>query len=143
MLTHPLTLIGLSDGGAHCGLICDASMPTYLLTHWARDRSRGAGIPLEQVVKLQTSDTARVYGLRDRGLIAPGMKADINLIDFEGLALHAPEMVFDLPAGGRRLVQRADGYRATLCSGEVIFENGEPTGALPGKLVRGGPSAPG
>jgi N-acyl-D-aspartate/D-glutamate deacylase len=143
MLTHPLTLIGLSDGGAHCGLICDASMPTYLLTHWARDRSRGAGIPLEQVVKLQTSDTARVYGLRDRGLIEPGMKADINLIDFEGLALHAPEMVFDLPAGGRRLVQRADGYRATLCSGEVIFENGEPTGALPGKLVRGGPSAPG
>jgi N-acyl-D-aspartate/D-glutamate deacylase len=143
MLTHPRTLIGLSDGGAHCGLICDASMPTYLLTHWARDRSRGAGIPLEQVVKLQTSDTARVYGLRDRGLIEPGMKADINLIDFEGLALHAPEMVFDLPAGGRRLVQRADGYRATLCSGEVIFENGEPTGALPGKLVRGGPSAPG
>jgi N-acyl-D-amino-acid deacylase len=141
MLTHPRSVIGLSDGGAHCGLICDASMPTYLLTHWARDRSRGPGIPLEQVVKLQTSDTARVYGLRDRGLVAPGMKADLNLIDFDGLALHAPEMVFDLPAGGRRLVQRADGYRATLCSGEVIFENGEPTGALPGKLVRGGPSA--
>jgi N-acyl-D-amino-acid deacylase len=141
MLTHPRSVIGLSDGGAHCGLICDASMPTYLLTHWARDRSRGPGIPLEQVVKLQTSDTARVYGLRDRGLVAPGMKADLNLIDFDGLVLHAPEMVFDLPAGGRRLVQRADGYRATLCSGEVIFENGEPTGALPGKLVRGGPSA--
>jgi N-acyl-D-aspartate/D-glutamate deacylase len=141
MLTHPRSLIGLSDGGAHCGLICDASMPTYLLTHWARDRSRGPGIPLEQVVKLQTSDTARVYGFRDRGLVAPGMKADLNLIDFEGLVLHAPEMVFDLPAGGRRLVQRADGYRATLCGGEVILENGEPTGALPGKLIRGGPSA--
>jgi N-acyl-D-amino-acid deacylase len=142
MLTSENTMIGLSDGGAHCGLICDCSMPTYLLTHWARDRSRGEGIPLEQVVKKQTSDTAKVYGFEDRGVLAPGMKADLNVIDFEGLHLHAPEMVFDLPAGGRRLIQKADGYRATICSGEVIFENGEPTGALPGKLVRGPQPAP-
>ena len=143
MLVHPRTMIGLSDGGAHCGLICDCSMPTYLLTHWARDRSRGEGIPLEAVVKLQTKDTAEVYGFGDRGVIAPGMKADINVIDFDGLTLHAPEMVHDLPAGGRRLIQRVDGYRATICSGEVIFENGEPTGAMPGKLVRGPQPNPG
>ncbi len=142
MLVHESTMIGLSDGGAHCGLICDCSMPTYLLTHWARDRSRGEGIPLEQVVKKQTSETAAHYGFLDRGVLAPGMKADLNVIDFEGLKLHAPEMVFDLPAGGRRLIQKVDGYRATVCSGEVIFENGEPTGALPGKLVRGPQPAP-
>ncbi len=142
MLVHESTMIGLSDGGAHCGLICDCSMPTYLLTHWARDRSRGEGIPLEQVVKKQTSETAAHYGFLDRGVLAPGMKADLNVIDFEGLKLHPPEMVFDLPAGGRRLIQKVDGYRATLCSGEVIFENGEPTGALPGKLVRGPQPAP-
>ncbi len=142
MLVHESTMIGLSDGGAHCGLICDCSMPTYLLTHWARDRSRGEGIPLEQVVKKQTSETAAHYGFLDRGVLAPGMKADLNVIDFEGLKLHPPEMVFDLPAGGRRLIQKVDGYRATICSGEVIFENGEPTGALPGKLVRGPQPAP-
>ncbi len=142
MLVHESTMIGLSDGGAHCGLICDCSMPTYLLTHWARDRSRGEGIPLEQVVKKQTSETAAHNGFLDRGVLAPGMKADLNVIDFEGLKLHAPEMVFDLPAGGRRLIQKVDGYRATICSGEVIFENGEPTGALPGKLVRGPQPAP-
>ena len=118
------------------------SVQSYLLTHWARDRSRGEGIPVEQVVKKQTSDTAAVYGFLDRGVLAPGMKADVNLIDFEGLHLHAPEMVHDLPAGGRRLIQKVDGYRATICSGEVIFENGEPTGALPGKLVRGPQAAP-
>jgi N-acyl-D-aspartate/D-glutamate deacylase len=142
MLTHESTMIGLSDGGAHCGLICDCSMPTYLLTHWARDRSRGAGIPLEQVVAKQTSGTARIYGFRDRGVLAPGMKADLNVIDWERLSLHAPEMVFDLPAGGRRLVQKVDGYRATICSGEVTFEQGEPTGAMPGRLVRGPQPAP-
>jgi N-acyl-D-aspartate/D-glutamate deacylase len=142
MLTSESTMIGLSDGGAHCGLICDCSMPTYLLTHWARDRSRGEGIPVEQVVKKQTSDTAKVYGFEDRGVLAPGMKADVNVIDFDRLHLHAPEMVFDLPAGGRRLIQKVDGYRATICSGEVIFENGEPTGALPGKLIRGPQPAP-
>jgi N-acyl-D-aspartate/D-glutamate deacylase len=138
MMLHPRTVLGLSDGGAHCGLICDASMPTYLLTHWARDRSRGERIPLEQVVRLQTGNTASVYGLTDRGTLEPGKKADVNLIDFDALRLHAPEMVFDLPAGGRRLIQRVDGYRATIVSGEVTFENGEPTGARPGGLIRGG-----
>jgi len=137
MLTSDSTMIGLSDGGAHCGLICDCSMPTYLLTHWARDRKRGEQIALERVVKKQTQDTAKVYGFLDRGVLAPGMKADVNVIDFDALALHAPEMVFDLPAGGRRLIQKVDGYRATICSGQVIFEDGEPTGAMPGKLVRG------
>jgi N-acyl-D-aspartate/D-glutamate deacylase len=137
MMLHPRTVIGLSDGGAHCGLICDASMPTYLLTHWVRDRSRGARIPLEEAVRLQTGNTAAVYGLTDRGTLEPGKKADLNLIDLDALRLHAPEMVFDLPAGGRRLVQRVDGYRATIVSGEVTFEDGEATGARPGRLVRG------
>ncbi len=137
MLTHPQTVIGLSDGGAHCGMICDASMPTYLLTYWARDRERGEGIALEEVVRKQTSETARLYGFNDRGVLAPGMKADVNVIDWERLHIHAPEQRHDLPAGGSRLVQRADGYTATICSGEVIFENGEATGALPGKLIRG------
>ena len=138
MMLHPRTVLGLSDGGAHCGLICDASMPTFLLTHWARDRKRGERIPIEQAVRLQTANTATVYGFTDRGVIAPGKKADLNVIDFDALALHAPEMVFDLPAGGRRLVQRVDGYRATIVSGEVTFEDGAPTGALPGQLVRAG-----
>jgi len=136
MMLHPRTVLGLSDGGAHCGLICDASMPTFLLTHWARDRKRGERIPLEQAVRLQTQNTARVYGLTDRGAIEPGKKADLNVIDFDALRLHTPEMVFDLPAGGRRLVQHVDGYRATVVAGEVTFEGGEPTGALPGALVR-------
>lgn len=143
MMMHPRTVLGLSDGGAHCGLICDASMPTFLLTHWVRDRRRGARIPLEQAVRLQTGNTAAVYGLRDRGTIAVGKKADLNVIDLDGLRLHAPEMVFDLPAAGRRLVQRVDGYRATIVSGEVTFESGEPTGAQPGKLVRGRAEAQG
>jgi N-acyl-D-amino-acid deacylase len=142
MMLDPVTMLGLSDGGAHCGLICDASMPTYLLTHWVRDRSRGARLPLESVVKRQTQDTARLYGLSDRGTIEPGMKADVNVIDFDGLRLHAPHMVFDLPAGGRRLIQRAEGYRHTVVSGEVTFENGEPTGAMPGKLIRGPQARP-
>ena len=113
-------------------------MPTYLLSYWVRDRKRGRRLPLEKAVKLQTRDTAEFYGLMDRGLIAPGMKADLNVIDFENVRAHAPEMVFDLPAGGRRLVQKADGYKQTIVSGEVIFEEGEPTGAMPGKVVRGG-----
>ena len=137
MMLHPRTVLGLSDGGAHCGLICDASMPTYLLSHWARDRKRGERLPLEQVVRLQTGNTAAVYGFTDRGTLEVGKKADVNVIDLDALRLHAPKMVCDLPAGGRRLVQRADGYRATIVSGEVTFENGEPTGARPGRLVRG------
>ena len=138
MMLHPATVLGLADGGAHCGLICDASMPTYLLTHWARDRTRGEGVPLEQVVRLQTARPAAVYGFADRGTLAPGMRADVNVIDLENLTLHAPEMVNDLPAGGRRLVQRADGYLATVVAGETTFVNGQPTGRRPGRLVRGG-----
>jgi len=137
MMTDPTTTLGLSDGGAHCGLICDASMPTYLLTHWVRDRSRGEKLPVEFVVKRQTTDTAKLYGLNDRGALKPGLKADVNAIDLDGLRLHAPEMVFDLPAGGRRLVQRVDGYKHTVVSGEVTYEDGEPTGAMPGRLIRG------
>ena len=130
-------MLSLSDGGAHCGVICDASAPSYLLTYWARDRTRGARLPLEFVVKLQTRDTALAYGLHDRGLLAPGMLADLNVIDFARLHLHAPEAVHDLPAAGRRLVQRVDGYRATLKRGQVTYRDGVVTGALPGRLVRG------
>ena len=137
MMLHPQAVFGLSDGGAHCGLISDASNPTFLLTHWVRDRTRGERLPLEHVVAGQTRRTAGLYGLRDRGLLAPGMKADVNVIDFDGLHIHRPETVFDLPASGRRLIQRVDGYRATLCSGQVTWENGEATGAMPGRLVRG------
>jgi N-acyl-D-aspartate/D-glutamate deacylase len=136
MMTHPATVLGLSDGGAHCGLICDASMPTTLLTHWVRDRSRGERLALEQAVQLQTQRTAKTYGFADRGVLAPGLRADLNLIDIDGLRLHAPEMVFDLPAGGRRLVQHADGYKATVVAGQVTYVDGEPTGERPGRLVR-------
>jgi N-acyl-D-aspartate/D-glutamate deacylase len=138
MMLHPRSVLGLSDGGAHCGLICDAGMPTFLLTYWVRDRTRGERIPLEQAIRLQTGNTARVYGLTDRGILEPGKKADVNVIDLDGLRLPAPRMVFDLPASGRRLVQHAEGYRATIVGGVVTFENGEPTGALPGRLVRAG-----
>lgn len=136
LLAHPGTVVGLADGGAHCGTICDVSTPTFLLTHWVRDRSRGERLPLEQVVAMQTQESAALYGLNDRGVIAVGMKADINVIDMEHLHLSAPEITYDLPAGGRRFVQRAEGYRATVVSGEVVFRDGEPTGKLPGKLVR-------
>jgi len=142
MLLHPRTVIGLADGGAHCGVICDASTPTFLLTHWARDRRRGERLGLEQLVSRQTRDTAALYGLHDRGVLAPGMKADVNVIDLDALALAAPEMVFDLPARGRRLVQRASGYRMTIVSGSVVAEKGSATGALPGRLVRGPQRAP-
>lgn len=136
LLSHPGTVVGLADGGAHCGTICDVSTPTFLLTHWVRDRVRGEKLPLETVIAMQTRDSARLYGLTDRGVIATGMKADVNVIDLDQLTLHAPEIIYDLPAGGRRFVQRADGYRATIVSGEVVFRDGAPTGKLPGKLVR-------
>jgi N-acyl-D-aspartate/D-glutamate deacylase len=142
MMVHPQAVFGLSDGGAHCGLICDASMPTFLLTHWARDRERGARIPLEQLVASQTRRTAAFYGMLDRGLLAPGMKADVNVIDWGRLHIHAPEFVYDLPADGRRLIQKVDGYRYTIQTGAVTYEDGEPTGALPGRLVRGPQPAP-
>ncbi len=142
MLTHPLTILGLSDGGAHCGAICDASLPTSMLTHWGRDRTRGPKLELEWLVRNQTRDTASALGLLDRGVLAPGYRADLNLIDFDSLSLHAPEVVHDLPAGGRRLIQRADGYRMTLVAGEVTWEDGVHTGALPGALIRGPQPAP-
>ena len=142
MMEHPSAVFSLSDGGAHCGLICDASVPTYLLTHWVRDRVRGERFALEKIVESQTRRTAAFYGMADRGVLAPGMKADLNVIDFDGLHIHAPEMVYDLPAGGRRLIQKIDGYRYTVQSGEITFEDGKPTGALPGKLVRGPQAAP-
>jgi N-acyl-D-aspartate/D-glutamate deacylase len=138
MLTDPATLLGLSDGGAHCGAIVDASVPSFMLTHWGRDRSRGPRLPLEQLVKMQTSETADFFGFADRGRLKPGLRADINLIDFDRLQLHQPEVVHDLPAGGRRLVQRAEGYRATLVAGTPTFEDGAETGARPGRLVRSG-----
>jgi N-acyl-D-amino-acid deacylase len=142
MLLDDVTTLGLSDGGAHCGLICDASMPSYMLSHWVRDRSRGEKMPVETAVRLQTSDTAKLYGLGDRGVLAPGMKADLNVIDLDALKLHAPQMVFDLPAGGRRLIQRAEGYKFTILSGEVTFQDGVPTEAMPGKLIRGPQQGP-
>ncbi len=140
-MEHPNVLFGLSDGGAHCGVIADAGMPSFILMHWARDRTKGAQFPLEFLVRKLSSDTARAYGLHDRGELRPGLMADINVIDFENLTLHRPEAVFDLPAGGRRLVQRVEGYRYTVKSGQVTLENGEFTGALPGGLVRGGREA--
>jgi N-acyl-D-amino-acid deacylase len=137
MMLHPQGLLGLADGGAHTGTICDASMPTFMLTHWTRDRSRGERLPLEYVVRKQTQDTARLYGMSDRGTVEPGALADLNLIDYDALTLGAPYVTNDLPAGGRRLLQKASGYVATLKAGSVTFEHGEPTGALPGRLVRG------
>lgn len=137
MHNHPRVKMGLSDGGAHCGAICDSGMPTFMLTHWTRDRTRGDKMSLEYIVRRQTRDTAEVYGLHDRGLLKPGYRADVNVIDYDKLNLRAPKMVHDLPAGGRRLVQRADGYDYTICAGEVIVDHGEPTEARPGGLVRG------
>jgi N-acyl-D-amino-acid deacylase len=135
-IAHPNSVFGLSDGGAHCGVLCDASMPTYMLAYMSRDRTKGPTFSLEFTVHKMTQDTARVYGLHDRGVIAPGYKVDLNIIDFEKLSLIDPEMVYDLPAGGKRLIQKAHGYVTTICSGEVTYENGEHTGVLPGRLVR-------
>ncbi len=142
MLDHPNTVPGLSDGGAHVGTICDGSFPTSMLTHWTRDRTRGPTLPLETVIRMQTHDTAAAVGLNDRGLIAPGYRADINVIDHEHLTLHAPEVVYDLPSGGRRLIQRASGYEATIVAVQITYRNGEPTGVLPGRLLRGAQAAP-
>jgi N-acyl-D-aspartate/D-glutamate deacylase len=142
MLNHPDVVPGLSDGGAHVGMICDGSFPTTLLTHWTRDRTRGPKLSIEQVIKGQCRDTARAVGLNDRGVIAPGYRADVNVIDYDRLALRAPEVAYDLPAGGRRLMQRAEGYVATLVAGEVTYRDGEATGALPGRLLRGAKAAP-
>ena len=142
MLNHRDTVSGLSDGGAHVGMICDGSFPTSNLTHWTRDRTRGPRIALETMVAMQTRDTAMTVGLMDRGLIAPGYRADLNVIDYEGLSLEAPSVAYDLPAGGRRLTQKAQGYVATIVGGVVTYRDGDPTGALPGRLVRGSQAAP-
>jgi N-acyl-D-aspartate/D-glutamate deacylase len=141
MLENPNTLVGLGDGGAHVRIISDASFSTYLLTHWGRDRDHDR-IPLERLVHKHTQGNARAVGLLDRGVIAPGLKADLNVIDFGRLAVRAPAMAHDLPAGGRRLLQPAAGYVATVVGGVVTYRDGEPTGALPGRLVRGPQAAP-
>ncbi len=143
MILSDNTVMGLGDGGAHVGTICDASFTTFLLSHWGRDRSRGDQIDLPTLVKAQSADTAAAVGLLDRGIIAPGMRADLNVIDFENLKSHAPKMVHDLPANGKRLEQTTEGYLATICNGEVTYENGVPTGALPGRLIRGQQANPG
>jgi N-acyl-D-aspartate/D-glutamate deacylase len=136
MLVDEATIMGLGDGGAHVCTICDSSSPTFLLTHWARDRSRGQQLPLEFLVRKQTRDTAAAYGLQDRGVLAPGYRADLDVIDFERLRLCKPEVVYDLPAGGRRLTQRAQGYRHTFVAGTETLCDDEHTGALPGRLLR-------
>ena len=141
-LQDPNVLLGLSDGGAHYGMICDAALPTYFLTHWAVHPDPAKRVELPRAIRMLASDTARAVGFDDRGRIAPGMKADINVIDLARLRLYPPRPVYDLPAGGRRLIQKADGYVVTIVSGEVTYRNGEPTGALPGRLVRGAQPAP-
>ena len=141
MIAHKDCVMGLGDGGAHVGLISDASFVTYLFTHWGRDRAHGR-FDVGYLVKRHAADTARAVGLNDRGLLAPGMKGDLNVIDFDKLAVKAPVMAYDLPAGGKRLLQGARGYEATVVSGKVIYRDGEPTAALPGKLIRGPQRAP-
>jgi N-acyl-D-aspartate/D-glutamate deacylase len=136
MLAHKDTVLGLGDAGAHCGLICDASFPTYMMTHWARDRKER--LPVQDVVHALTRQGAAMLGLEDRGLIAPGLRADINVIDLARLNLRPPEVVYDLPAGGKRLTQEADGYVVSIVKGVPTYREGQPTGALPGRLLRSG-----
>jgi N-acyl-D-aspartate/D-glutamate deacylase len=142
MLQHDCVVPGLSDGGAHVGMICDGSFPTTNIVHWTRDRTRGPKLPLEKMIKAQCRDTAETVGLYDRGVIARGYRADLNVIDYDRLKLKAPSVAYDLPTGGRRLIQRAEGYTATLVAGQVTYRDGEPTEALPGRLLRGGQAAP-
>jgi N-acyl-D-aspartate/D-glutamate deacylase len=142
MIAHPNTLLGLGDGGAHVGIMCDATATSYTLTHWTRDRGRGSLFPVAWAVKRLSHDNAAAVGLHDRGMVRVGMKADLNVIDYDRLALRTPEVVYDLPAGGKRLIQRTDGFDATIVSGAVVYRNGEATGALPGRLVRGMTNAP-
>ena len=141
MLVHEHTLPGLGDGGAHVGALCDSSFTTFQLQYWARDRAHGR-LDLPFVIRRQARDTARAVGLLDRGLLRPGYKADLNVIDMTALHLHKPRMAYDLPTGGRRMLQRADGYRHTVVSGVETYRDGEPTGALPGTVVRGPHPAP-
>jgi N-acyl-D-aspartate/D-glutamate deacylase len=141
MLAHPNTVVGLGDGGAHVGTICDASFPTTLLALWGRDRQRGR-LDVPFLVHRHTQVPAQAVGLLDRGVLAPGYRADVNLIDFDRLTARRPEMRFDLPAGGRRFVQPADGYRTTMVAGSITYESGEACGPLPGRLLRGPQPAP-
>lgn len=134
---NPATLMGLSDAGAHCGAVCDGGMPTFMLSFWTRDRRRGERLPLEYVVRRQTNDTARYFGLHDRGVVAPGLRADLNVIDYDRLGFKNPRVVYDLPAGGRRLLQDAQGYEVTMCAGVVTLEQDTLTGARPGRIIRG------
>ena len=138
VLNDPACLLGLSDGGAHCTSIVDSGVPTFMLMHWGRDRSRGPRLLLEHLIKRQTSETADFFSFSDRGRLAPGLRADINVIDFDNLKVRKPELVHDMPAGGRRFVQRVEGYETTMVAGTPIFERGEHTGAMPGRLVRAG-----
>ena len=137
MMQHPETLVSLGDGGAHVGVLCDASTMTYMLTHWTRDRTRGEKVPLPWAVKRITSDNARAIGLNDRGLLQAGYKADINVIDYERLAIGYPEVAYDLPSGGRRLIQKSEGIEATIVAGQTVYRNGKSTGNYPGRLIRG------
>jgi N-acyl-D-aspartate/D-glutamate deacylase len=137
MLEHPRSILGVGDAGAHCGMLCDAGVPTFMLAHWVRDRTRGPRLPVEGVVRKLTAEPAALFGLADRGRLAPGLRADLNLIDPQAVQLEVPRLVHDLPAGGRRLVQAARGYVATLVAGEVVRERGCDTGARPGRLARG------
>jgi N-acyl-D-amino-acid deacylase len=141
MLNDPACLLGLSDGGAHCTSVVDAGLPTFMLTHWARDRNRGPKLPLETMIKRQTSEAADFFGLSDRGRLAPGLRADLNVIDYDRLQVRKPELVHDMPAGGRRFVQKVAGYETTIVAGTPIFERGEYTGAQPGRLIRAGRAA--
>ncbi len=137
MMKHPNTLVSLGDGGAHVGVLCDASSMAYMLTHWTRDRTRGDKVELSWAVKRITNDNAQAIGLNDRGQLKPGFKADINVIDYDRLALGYPQVAYDLPSSGRRLIQKSDGFEATIVSGVPVYRNGESTGRYPGRLVRG------
>jgi N-acyl-D-aspartate/D-glutamate deacylase len=136
LITDPNSVLGLGDGGAHYGMICDSSYPTFVLQHWTRER-KGARLSIEAAIKALTSDPAETVGLRDRGVLAVGRKADLNVIDYDAIALEKPHVLYDLPAGGRRITQGARGYEALVVAGQVVSRGGEPTGALPGRLVRG------
>ena len=136
LLVHPQSVLGLGDGGAHVDLICDAGYPSFLLSYWVRDRTRGT-VPLETAVKILTSEPAAMYGLRDRGAVEPGLKADLNVIDVDAVAPQPIEVVHDLPAGAKRVLQRTDGFVATIVDGQVVQRDGVDTGARPGRVVRG------
>jgi N-acyl-D-aspartate/D-glutamate deacylase len=138
MIADPNTLLGLGDGGAHVGIMCDATATSYTITHWTRDRARGSLFPLSWIIKRLTADNAAAIGLSDRGLLRTGLKADLNILDYDRLRLRGPEIVYDMPAGGKRLVQRTEGIDATIVSGAVVYRHGEATDALPGRLVKGG-----